>query len=56
MTLTPGATTATSPQAQFFDYGSAANPLQKGLISRIPYYSFSASFFDGEAPPYSHSI
>ena len=46
MTITPRATTATSSQAQFFDYGSAANPLQKGLISTIPYRSFSASFFD----------
>jgi gentisate 1,2-dioxygenase len=48
MTLTPiQTTTATSAEAQFFDYGSAANPLQKGLISRIPYRSFPAAFFDG---------
>ena len=46
MTITPRATTATSSQAQFFDYASAANPLQQGLISTIPYRSFSASFFD----------
>ena len=48
MTLTPiQTTTATSAEAQFFDYGSAANPLQKGLIRRIPYRSFPAAFFDG---------
>ena len=46
MTVTPQASTPTSAQAQFFDYSSAANPLQKGLISRIPYRSFPASFFD----------
>ena len=45
MTITSRATTATSSQAQFFDYASAANPLQQGLISAIPYRSFSASFF-----------
>ena len=48
MTLTPIPTSQSSDQAQFFDYGSAANPLQKGLISRIPYRSFSADFFDGQ--------
>ena len=47
MTVTPQASTPTSAQAQFFDYSAAANPLQKGLISRIPYRSFPASFFDG---------
>ena len=47
MTVTPQASSPTSAQAQFFDYSSAANPLQKGLISRIPYRSFPASFFDG---------
>ena len=46
MTITPQATTTTSSQAQFFDYASAANPLQQGLISTIPYRSFSASFFE----------
>ena len=46
MTITQRATTTTSSQAQFFDYASAANPLQQGLISKIPYRSFSASFFD----------
>ena len=46
MTITPRATTATSSQAQFFNYASAANPLQQGLISTIPYRSFSANFFD----------
>ena len=46
MTVTSKGSTPTSAQAQFFDYSSAANPLQKGLISRIPYRSFPASFFD----------
>ena len=46
MTVTRQAGTPTSSQAQFFDYSSAANPLQKGLISRIPYRCFPASFFD----------
>ena len=45
MTITPRATTATSSQAQFFDYASAANPLQQGLISTIPYRSFFGQFF-----------
>ena len=44
MTVTSKGSTPTSAQAQFFDYSSAANPLQKGLISRIPYRSFPASF------------
>ena len=45
MTITPRATTATSTQAKFFDYASAANPLERpdrpDSLS-----SFSASFFD----------
>ena len=38
--------TYTSSQAQFFEYGSSVNPLQKGFIPKIPYRSFSADFFD----------
>ena len=44
MTITPRATTATSSQAQFFDYASAANPLQQGLISTIPTAAFRPVF------------
>jgi hypothetical protein len=37
---------ASSEQALFFDYRSAANPQQIGLISSVPYRSFSPGFFD----------
>ena len=33
-------------QAQLFDYSSAANPQHDGLISNIPYRSFSPAFFE----------
>ncbi len=56
MTITPRAATATSSQAQFFDYASAANPLQQGLISTIPYRSFSASFLIKPERPCNHLI
>lgn len=32
--------------ALYFDYSSSANPLRQGLISAIPYQSFSGSFFE----------
>jgi len=37
---------ASSEQARFFDYRSAANPQQSGLITPVPYRSFSPDFFD----------
>ena len=32
--------------AQYFDYSSAANPIQQGIIPPVPYRTFSPSFFD----------
>ena len=37
---------ASSEQARFFDYRSAANPQQSGLIASVPFRSFSPDFFD----------
>jgi len=34
-----------SPQAQFFSYAEAANPIRNGLTAAIPYRSFSPAFF-----------
>jgi len=45
MTITPRATTATSSQAQFFDYASAANPLQQGLDQHDPLPQLFGQFF-----------
>ena len=35
-----------SSDAQYFDYSSAANPIQQGIIPPVPYRTFSPSFFD----------
>ncbi|MDP3241082.1 MAG: hypothetical protein Q8M69_11705, partial [Reyranella sp.] len=32
--------------AQYFDYSSAANPIQQGIIPAVPYRTFSPAFFD----------
>ncbi len=32
--------------AQYFDYGSAANPIRQGIIPPVPYRTFSPAFFD----------
>lgn len=37
---------STTSEAQLFDYSSAANPEQQGLIQAVPYRNFSPSFFE----------
>jgi len=37
---------ASSEQARFFDYRSAADPQRSGLINPVPYRSFSPDFFE----------
>ncbi len=44
--VAPALHQASSEQTHFFDYRSAANPQQSGLINAVPYRSFSPDFFD----------